>query len=306
MDQDALSDVVRHLRPSGAIASGFQAGGDWALRFDDQQRRIKCYGVTRGSCLLTIDGMATPRRIQKGDCFILPRGRTFVLASDLSLTQTDAAKVFAQGADGSVQLNDGEGFSLVGCRFAVDAPHREALLEGIPPVIHLTRTPDQDSLISDIKQMIHESRSTRPGSRLMADHLAHMVLLHAFRAAVELHPEQAGWLAALGDPRLGPVVASMHGDPAHRWTLADLARLSGMSRSAFAAAFRARTGATPMAYLDRWRMVLAAEKLVSGTRVAAIAVETGYASESSFSVAFKRVTGLSPRAFVKAHKEPGS
>jgi AraC-like DNA-binding protein len=90
----------------------------------------------------------------------------------------------------------------------------------------------------------------------------------------------------------------MHADPAHRWTLAELAGIAGMSRSTFAQRFKEVVGASPMDYLTRWRMLVAGSKLRNSREsVSAIALSLGYESESAFSTAFKRVMASSPRQF---------
>ncbi|MFF0228443.1 helix-turn-helix transcriptional regulator [Streptomyces sp. NPDC004629] len=90
----------------------------------------------------------------------------------------------------------------------------------------------------------------------------------------------------------------MHADVGRRWTLDELAAISHMSRSAFAASFKAKVGTAPLTYLIEWRMSLACDALRSGTRsISELAVATGYESESAFSAAFRRVVGISPRYF---------
>ena len=85
MPVDPLSDVLALLKPRGSVSAGFEAGGDWAVRFADQQGRIKCYAVTRGECWLSVEGTPGAAHIRAGDCFVLPRGRTFRIGSDLYL-----------------------------------------------------------------------------------------------------------------------------------------------------------------------------------------------------------------------------
>ena len=97
-------------------------------------------------------------------------------------------------------------------------------------------------------------------------------------------------------------IASMHDDPAHRWTLQELAQRSGMSRSIFALKFKATVGTSPLEYLTRWRMLFAGDRLTSsGDPVSVIALSLGYESESAFSKAFKRVIGCSPRQHRRGH-----
>jgi AraC-like DNA-binding protein len=107
-----------------------------------------------------------------------------------------------------------------------------------------------------------------------------------------------GWFQALADRQLSRVVGAMHGDPAHRWTLQELARTAGMSRSTFAERFKRLVGSSPMDYLTRWRMLVAGDRLRhSADSISSIALGIGYQSESAFSTAFKRAMACSPRQF---------
>ena len=109
---------------------------------------------------------------------------------------------------------------------------------------------------------------------------------------------QTGWLASARDPDIGKVLALMHRDPAHPWTIASLAEAAGMSRSVLAERFRYCLDETPMAYLTSWRLQLGAQ-LLSSTNysVAQIAAEVGYESEAAFNRAFKRAFELPPARF---------
>jgi AraC-like DNA-binding protein len=305
MPVDPLSDILALLKPKGSVSAGFEAGGAWAVRFDDQHSRIKCYAVTKGECWLSVEGTPEATLIRAGDCFVLPSGRPFRLGSDLDLAPVDAATIFPPPqAGGVVSLNGGGAFALVGSRFAVEGRHASMLLGALPALIHIRNDTDQEALRWSVERMMHEMRERQPGSALVAQHLAHMMLVQALR----LHLSQAsssgvGWFFALGDARLAAALAAMHRDPAHRWTLPELSRIAGMSRSSFALAFRERVGETPMAYLTRWRMVLATERISAGDPISAVAPSLGYESESAFSTAFKRVIGSPPRSFGSAGRE---
>jgi len=110
----------------------------------------------------------------------------------------------------------------------------------------------------------------------------------------------------LADKQMSAAINSMHDDPAHRWTLQELGKRAGMSRSTFALKFKQTVGASPMEYLTRWRMLLAGDKLVnSGDPISAIALSLGYESESAFSTAFKREMGCSPRQYSRGWKPAG-
>ena len=126
-----------------------------------------------------------------------------------------------------------------------------------------------------------------------------MMLVQALRAHLaEGLSGCVGWLFALADEQIGPAINAMHGDPAHPWTLQELAERGAMSRSGFAQKFKQTVGATPIVYLTRWRMLLAGDRLAnSNDPVSVISLSLGYESESAFSTAFKRVMGCSPRQY---------
>ena len=300
---DPLSDVLSLLKPQSYLTVGLDAGGDWAVRFDNQVGRIKCYAVTDGACWLRVDGVDDLVRLTPGDCFVLPSGRSFTLASDMRLPPAPAHTVLAGARHGSVVVHNGGGDAfLAGTRFEVDGRKTQALLGALPPVVHLEAAEDQAALRWSIERMRLEMRESKPGASLAAHHLAHMMLLQALRLYLSRQAGgQVGWFYALADPQLSAAIGAMHADPAHRWTLGELASRTGMSRSIFAQRFRQKVGETPIAYLTRWRMMLAGERLAKGrASLAETARSLGYGSENAFNTAFKRVMGCSPRRYARA------
>ena len=117
---DPLSAVLSLLKPRNYLSAGFDAGGDWAIQFPDQQKGIKTGAVVTGQCWLAVEGEDTPVQLFAGDCFLLPRGRPFRLASNLTLPPINAAQVFAGLPKGGVgRLNDGAAFSMVSNHFGL-------------------------------------------------------------------------------------------------------------------------------------------------------------------------------------------
>ena len=106
---------------------------------------------------------------------------------------------------------------------------------------------------------------------------------------------QLNWLGGLRDPAIAKALRVIHHQPERPWKLAELADIACMSRSSFAAAFKARVGQAPVEYVTRWRMRVAASRLRMGTEsVASVAASLGYLSDAAFGVAFRRVHGQSP------------
>ncbi len=300
---DPLSDVLALLKPQSYLTAGLDMGGPWALRFENRPGTIKCYAVIAGECWFQLDGIGDPTRLSAGDCFVLPSGRLFTLASDLGLTPAAAGDVLGHARPGEVVTRGGGGDAVfVGTRFDVDGRKAAALLGTLPPAVHIRAAEDQAALRWSIERMMVEMREGWPGASLAAHHLAHFMLLQALRLHLSGRTgDEIGWFYALADPQLGAAISTMHADPAHRWTLDTLASCAGMSRSTFAQRFREKVGETPIAYLTRWRMMLATERLTDGRgSIAQIAQALGYESENAFNTAFKRVMGRSPRRYTRA------
>lgn len=301
---DPLSDMLSLLKPQSYVSSGFDAGGDWSVQFGTQHQLIKCYAVVSGACWLAVENVPDPVRLETGDSFVLPSGRAFRLASNLDVTSVAASTIFpAARRGGVVTVNGGGDFFIVGSRFAVNGGHTGMLMGMLPPIIHIRRETEQAALRWSVERMMQELREPQPGGFLIAQHLAHMMLVQALRLHVaDGAAGGLGWLAALSDRQLGAAINAMHADPSRRWTLQSLAEQAYMSRSTFAQKFRRTLGETPMEYLSRWRMLLAAERLEnSNDSVSEISASLGYESESAFSTAFKRVMGRSPRQYSRGH-----
>lgn len=300
---DPLSDILSLLKPLNHMSAGFDAAGDWAVRFPDQQNSIKTGAIVSGSCWLSVEGVPDAVRLEAGDSFLLPSGRTFCLATDPLLVPVEASTVFLPVRRGGiVTWNGGGDCFIVSSRFSLSGDHAALLLRLLPPIVHLRDQGDQAALRWSVERIMQELRDPQPGGTLVVQHLAHMMLVQALR----LHLAEGakvgiGWLFALADKRMGAAIGAMHADPAHRWTLQALAERAGMSRTIFAQKFRETVGSSVMDYLTRWRMMLAGDRLTgSGDPVSVIALSLGYESESAFSTAFKRVMGCSPRHYARS------
>ncbi len=304
---DPLSDVLSLLKPRSYSCGGFDVGGELSIQFP-QHEGIKCYAVVSGQGWLSVEGVPEAVRLTAGDCFLLPRGRPFRLATDLALTPIDYRTILSTRRDGGIaSFNGGGDCFIVGGHFLLTGNHARILLRVLPPIVHIRKESDKEALRWSLDRMMQELREPQPGGFLIAEHLAYMMLVQALR----LHLAEGlrggvGWLFALADKQMSAAINAMHDDPAHRWTLQELGKRAGMSRSTFALKFKQTVGESPMEYLKRWRMLLAGDELVnSSDPISAVALSLGYESESAFSTAFKRVMGCSPRQYSRG-RSPAS
>ena len=218
------------------MCGGFDVGGDWSLQFP-QHEGIKCYAVVSGQCWLAVEGVAEAVHLKAGDCFLLPLGRPFRLASDLALPPVDFRSMYKRPLNGGIAIwNGGGDVSGVGGYFGLEGKHAGILLGMLPPIVHIKKEADKLALRWSIERMMQELREPQPGSFLVLQHLAHMMLVQALRAHLaEGLSGGVGWLFALADQQMSVAIHAMHDDPAHPWTLQELAERVGMSRSGFAA-----------------------------------------------------------------------
>jgi len=293
--------VLSLLKPRSSVSAFLDAGGDWSIQFP-REEGIRFQAVVSGHCWLAVDGVPDPVRLSSGDCFLLPSGRPFRLASDLALEPDDAYAVLSARQDGVATSNGGGDFLGVGCLFTLAGRHIGILLGELPPIVHIRDESEQLALRWSLERMLKEQRAPQPGAFLVAQHLAHMMLIQALRIYLaEGSDGGVGWLFALADTQISAAITAMHENPGHRWTLQALGKRAGMSRTSFAVRFKATVGVSPMEYLTRWRMLLAGDRLTnSSDPVSATALALGYESESAFSTAFKRVMGCSPRRYSRS------
>jgi AraC-like DNA-binding protein len=304
-NMDPLSEVLALLKPQTYASGGFAVPGDLAIHFP-KHRGIKCYAMLAGECWLVVESVPEPVRLRAGDCFLLPRGLPFRLATDLSLEPILYTEAFGRpGLKSEAPGATADARYIAGGHFALTGGPAEMLLNSLPPIVHIRRESDKAAMRWSLERMREELRDPQPGASLIAQQLAYTMLIQALR----LHLADAagagpGWLSALSDKYMSIAIGLMHHEPGHPWTLQSLAERVGMSRSVFALRFREKVGATPMEYLTRWRMLLAADRLRnSADGLSAIAQSLGYESESAFGKAFRRVMGCSPRQYTRSGSE---
>jgi AraC-like DNA-binding protein len=191
---------------------------------------------------------------------------------------------------------------FLGC----DALPFNPVLAALPRLLHVRGTAGHgdDRLGHLIEFALAEVAEPRAGRACVLLRISELMFVEVVRRYLASMPaEQTGWLAGLRDPEVGRALAWLHRQPAHGWTVEELGRRSGLSRSTLAERFTALVGQPPMQYLARWRMQIAASLLADDrSKVSSVALEVGYDSEAAFSRAFKSLVGCSPAAW---RKRPG-
>jgi len=318
MGADALSDVLRTVRLTGATFFNVVARAPWVVEQPPREtilpkilpgadHLIAYHVVTEGRCFANIVG-AEPIAIDAGEVIVFTKGDQHVMSSSPGMRADRAEPGPLDGALGSPLpffINyggDGPASARLVCGFlACDAQPFNPLLDNLPPVIKAADRNGGDTCW--LGQFIHlamiESAGRRAGGESVLARLSELMFIEVVRRYLEgLPAEQAGWLAGLRDPFVGKALSLMHGDPSRNWTIQKLARDVGLSRSMLAERFAELVGMPPMHYLAKWRMQIAAGLLSAGSvNLATVAAETGYGSEAAFSRAFKKMVGKPPSAW---------
>ncbi len=188
---------------------------------------------------------------------------------------------------------------LVGGRFALDLANAHLLIEALPEFVRIPA--DEARSLRDLTRLlVDEVRAVQNGRLRVLDQLAQLVLTYALRwlDSEGKSPARTGWLRALADSRIGAALRHIHSSVETGTSVAELARVAGMSRTAFSARFGELVGQPPLAYAIQWRMSLAKDALrTTDCAIGELAFKLGYGSESAFSMAFRREVGRSPRAY---------
>ncbi|MFI0167528.1 cupin domain-containing protein [Streptomyces sp. NPDC017095] len=309
MDRDQLSEVFDLIEVRGVLSGGFAAHGRWVSR-GTLGTPLKFFAVVRGGARLTTDGIDAPVELGPGDVAVL-NNRTW-LELEGGTGDAPPREILPEENDPSADLL-GTGFGtadvLVGGRVELNPTGQALLRQALPPVGHVRGSAaTAQHLRGTVHRLFDEVSTRRIGAEFAIRQHVQLLVLEMVRAYARQTELPPGWLRVLTDERLRPALALMHADPGKPWGLEELARAAAMSRTSFAERFRTVAGVPPLAYLGRWRMLLAQQALRDGdVRVGALASELGYTSESAFSTAFKRQVGLSPLRYRQRLRtqEPG-
>ena len=329
MSDDTLSDLLRAVRLRGAVFYYVSNWDVWAAEapaaaeiaaavMPGLEHVIEFHMVAKGCGWAAIRG-AAPVRLAPGDILMFPHGDAHVLSSapGVQPERIEADWVFATRHEPKpipVAFHRGvrepgsqapvvEADTILVCGFlGCDLRPFNPLIEALPRLLHLPAAQAGSWVARVIDQAACESMQRRPGSDAVLERLAEMMFVDTARRYLESLPADAtGWLAGLRDRYVGRALALLHEHPERPWTIDELGRQVGLSRSALHERFMQFVAQPPMHYLANWRIQVGSRLLRESNRtVASIALDVGYESEAAFSRAFKRLVGLPPAAWRRA------
>jgi AraC family transcriptional regulator, alkane utilization regulator len=328
---DVLSDVLRVVRLTSAVFFTARLSSPWSIASPPSDHLVRIlrlraesialfHVLVEGQCWISMDGHA-PLKMEARDVIIFPQGDPHVMCSHIDATPQPISSLLPpQGLDEIPRLDHGGGGNAT--RFVCGYLHCDQrfnpLIGALPPMLCVRgrdgaergETPlrsdvawiDADGwLASTLAHTIEEADGMRSGSSAMLARLTELLYVEVLRRYMQQLPSgHRGWLAGVKDPEVGRALRLLHANPKHQWTVEDLAREVGVSRSGLAQRFTQLTGEAPMRYLTGWRIQLAKHLILQADlSIAEVADRVGYESEAAFNRAFKRHVGTPPVAWRK-------
>jgi AraC-like DNA-binding protein len=312
---DVLSTVLKTVKLEGTMFYNAELSAPWSVRapasclvapyLSPEPRHVIIYHLlTHGRAYANVeDGQRVS--LSAGDIVVFPHGDPHIMGNGRDVEPRDHARILqeilSQGLK-VVRMGGGGEITRFICGYLVcDLQLSKAFLGGLPPIFKVNISNDSSGqwLENSIRYSVGQAVASETGSEIVVAKLSEALFAETLRRYVDLlPPDQTGWLAGARDPEVGNALALVHRQPSHPWTIAELARRVGVSRSVLAERFRHFLGVPAMAYLTRWRLQLGAQLLTSTSHsVAQIAAEVGYESEPAFNRAFKREFSSPPARF---------
>lgn len=293
---DPLAAIVALLRPQTVLSKVISGAGAWSIRYGAQDNPGFAL-ILDGSCYLNVDGVGLTE-LEQGDFVLLPGSPGFTMASDPKLRPTLLTPSNPRELRHGTQTGPAD-VRMLGGYFLVDRDNAQLVLKLLPAMIHIRAADPSAQSLAMLAQLIAtEATANQPGRDLILQRLVEVLLVEAVRHRPTTEPDGQGLLAGLSDSGIAKSLRRVHADAARDWTVAELAKLAGMSRATFAERFNRKVGMPPMQYVLEWRMALAKDLLRrERPPLTEVAERIGYQSASAFSTAFTRLTGQPPSVF---------
>lgn len=311
---DALSELLRVVKLTGALFYKSHCTAPWCMQAPESSaflpyvaphatHVIEFHHISSGRAYIRVGEETTP--LEAGDVVMMPHGDSHQMGNGVGGAMLDARSALPALMSGQIQLANfgggGEETGLVCGYLACDAGLIKPVLDSLPRVLRVNLRTDKSGewFENTLRHAVEQAAAAQPGSGVFLAHLAEALFADALRRYLQSLPEgRTGWLASAGDPAIGRALAAMHRRPAHGWSLDELSREAGLSRSALTDRFTRYLGVPPMTYLTDWRLELGAEALrTTSLSVQSVALDVGYESEAAFNRAFKRRFALPPARY---------
>ena len=289
---DLLSDHLIRARAAGAVFARTVAEPPWGLRLGGSIQ-LAVHTVVRGRGYMWLNTPGSVVELSPGTVALVRGGPDHYIGHEPGADCLEPEEFRARHAHTDPGDNPRATVFLCGAyQFSGDVGG--GLLDALPPVMTLSAAID-DPLRDVIALLSRELVRTEPAQQIVLDRLLDLLLVLAIRSEFRHSATAPRWYRASADPRLSAALQAMHENAARPWTVPELAAVSGLSRAAFARAFREALGQAPMQYLTEWRMALARDYLrADDLSLAQIADATGYGSPFAFAAAFRRHHGVPP------------
>lgn len=294
---DPLSEVITLLQPRTVASKLISGAGRWGIQYSEFGQPSFAV-VLEGSCRLTVAGRR-PLTIEAGDFVLLPATPSFSMTSfePGKLDRVDPKRMTASTSEVRHGTRGGRpDVRMLGGYFTFESPDAALLVSLLPALVHVRGA---ERLTVLVHLVADESKARRSGRDLVLTRLLEVLLIETLRST-SVGDMQPGLLRGLADTCLAPAIRQMHAKLSRSWTVAELAKCAGLSRSSFFDRFTRTVGIAPMEYLLAWRMAVSRSLLRRELSIAEVAERVGYSSASSFSTAFSRHVGESPSRYARA------
>jgi AraC family transcriptional activator of mtrCDE len=278
--EQVLESALNGVQLRVEIVDDLRYCGAWLER-EPATRHGAFHLIGEGRCVIEAPALGGALVLEAGDLVMFPHGSGHLLRA------VDACAPAADADPGYTSMLCGEFAFLIGAHNPV--------LRALPDCL-IVRARDGGAAFAHLAALLVDtSRRGGLGRQVMLNTLAASLFILAVCEYATQNAQPRGLFAGLADPRIARVLQAIHTRPDEDWSMARLADLAGMSRSAFAERFTTLLDTPPMQYLAQWR-VSQAWQLLKNPRlsVAAIAEQLGYKSEPAFRKLFKRLTGIGP------------
>ncbi len=306
---DMLSDILSHLELSGTLYFRTSFTSPWSIRVPSYENVARFHYAHKGRCLIRVGNELTPVKLEQGDLVIIMRGAAHTLfcdptTEDLAVQLDDVIE--QSGYDGTGALVYGGEFGshheaqLICGHFSFASNASHMLIDALPPHIHIRNYGESSGrwMENTLRVIGNEVGHAQMGSDLIGLKMSEIIFTQALRDYLSTEGADKSILSGFTNPNIARALSAVHKNPAYPWTLGELAKTAGLSRTSFAMRFVKCMSVTPMGYITKWRMQIASQKLLkTDDPIIKIAEDVGYQSEAAFGRVFKKYQQVAPATY---------